>query len=68
VRRIELELKVAPSHYEPGVPPIGDQNDERDREGEGEGEGEGDPEKHETTDPAIIGRAGVEAHEAVRSS
>jgi glycosyltransferase involved in cell wall biosynthesis len=58
VRRIELELQVAPSHYEPGVLPAGDQNDESDLER--------NPEKSETAGPAI-GRAGAEEHEAVRS-
>jgi glycosyltransferase involved in cell wall biosynthesis len=53
VRRIELELNVAPSHYEPGFPPAGDPNDESN------------PEKHDT-EPAI-GRAGAEEHETVRS-
>jgi hypothetical protein len=65
VRRIELELQVAPSHYEPGVPSAGDPNEEEN------------PEKNDP-DPALRAsdenvseegtrRTGTEEHEAVRS-
>jgi len=52
VRRIELELNVAPSHYEPGVLSTGHPNKERNS-------------AKNDADPAI-GRAGTEEHEAVR--
>jgi glycosyltransferase involved in cell wall biosynthesis len=53
VRRIELELKVAPSHYEPGVPHAGNASDVRS------------PENDENRDPTKR-REGTEEHEAVR--
>ena len=56
VRRIELELKIAPSHYEPGLSP-GGRN------------GKDDPDLDETAGPAdqLTGRTGgTEEHEAVR--
>jgi hypothetical protein len=53
VRRIELELEVAPSHYEPGLQP-----EPRD--------GADNPGRDKTADP-LVGRAGeTEEHEAVR--
>jgi hypothetical protein len=53
VRRIELELKVAPSHYEPGLPPEGRNGKEN-------------PDLDKPADP-LAGRAGeTEEHEAVR--
>jgi hypothetical protein len=52
VRRIELELNVAPSHYEPGLPT--EQRNEKDN-----------PDKNDT-DPDQAMRMGTEEHEAVR--
>jgi glycosyltransferase involved in cell wall biosynthesis len=53
VRRIELELEVAPSHYEPGLQP-----ERRD--------GQDNPDQDKTADQ-LVGRAGgTEKHEAVR--
>jgi glycosyltransferase involved in cell wall biosynthesis len=55
VRRIELELKVAPSHYEsntPPTPPAGNRDEEIN------------PDKNKTG--PTVGRAGTEEHEAVR--
>jgi glycosyltransferase involved in cell wall biosynthesis len=53
VRRIELELKVAPSHYEPGL-----QSERRD--------GQDNPDQDKTAD-LLVGRSGgTEEHEAVR--
>jgi hypothetical protein len=53
VRRIELELKVAPSHYEPGLPP--ERRDGRDS-----------PDRDATADPRAGRTGNTEEHEAVR--
>jgi glycosyltransferase involved in cell wall biosynthesis len=65
VRRIELELKIAPSHYEPGALPAESQsnepasveNAEQARPGQSAPDDQGEP---------TAGRAGTEEHEAVR--